>query len=503
LRESDDLLAAARLLVEAHGLEAEGARLAGAGGLRALRPELEAIAAGSRVTGKEARAAAVNALAALDDRASVPVLARLAADRASGVSEEAAAALGQMGGSEPQQALRSLVVDAGAPEVRSAAVKALGGSKSGAVLLLHMAKEGDLPDAARALATTVVHSSAYEDVRLLADKILPRPTTGGGKALPPLAELAARKGDASRGRAVFQDEGRGNCARCHRIRGKGSDVGPDLSAIGTKLGRQGLFEAILSPSAAIAHEYRPWILETRSAGFVTGYVVDDTPEKVSIRDANGKSFSFARDDVVGRTGSDVSLMPEGLTGAMTTDDLVDLVEYLSRQAAPAGAGARPVPVRDWMLAGPFPNAEEKGFDAVYPPEEGVDLSREYRGRDGAVKWRRVRASREGVLDLARELDNANASVTYLFAVIQAPREVDAEILLGSDDGVKVWVNGKLVLSNHVHRPLEPEADQAHARLREGRNEVLVKVENGDGAAGLHFAVGAAERVSVEAPPGDG
>jgi putative membrane-bound dehydrogenase-like protein len=372
LRESDDLLAAARTLIGARGLEAEGARLAGAAGLRVLRPEIEALATGVKEGAtQESRAAAVRALASLDDRASVPVLARFAADPTSGVQEEAAGALGRMSGSGPQQALRELVQGTSAPETRSAAVKALGGSKSGAVLLLHMAKEGDLPDSAKSLATTVVHSSAYEDVRLLAEKILPRPTTGAGKSLPPLADLVARKGEPSRGRAVFQDEGKGNCARCHRIRGKGSDVGPDLSAIGTKLGRQGLFEAILSPSAAIAHEYKPWILETRSAGFVTGYIVDETPEKVSIRDANGKSFGFAKDDVLGRTGSDISLMPEGLTGTMTVDDLVDLVEYLTRQASTTGADVRPVTIREWMLAGPFANAEEKGFDAVYPPEEGL------------------------------------------------------------------------------------------------------------------------------------
>jgi putative heme-binding domain-containing protein len=209
-----------------------------------------------------------------------------------------------------------------------------------------MAKEGDLPDSAKSLATTVVHSSAYEDVRLLAEKILPRPTTGAGKALPPLADLVARKGEPSRGRAVFQDEGKGNCARCHRIRGKGSDVGPDLSAIGTKLGRQGLFEAILSPSAAIAHEYRPWILETRSAGFVTGYIVDETPEKVSIRDANGKSFGFAKDDVLGRTGSDISLMPEGLTGTMTADASSTSWRSGSRPRPPEPAQARTI--REWI-----------------------------------------------------------------------------------------------------------------------------------------------------------
>jgi hypothetical protein len=130
----------------------------------------------------------------------------------------------------------------------------------------------------------------------------------------------------------------------------------------------------------------------------------------------------------------------------------------------------------------------------------VDLSREYGGRDGPVKWRRVRASRDGRIDLVRELGAGSpASVTYLFTVVESPREQDVELLIGSDDGVKVWVNAKSVHANHTHRALEPEADLAHARFRQGRNEVLVKVENGDGPAGLHFVVAAGERVSVAAP----
>jgi putative heme-binding domain-containing protein len=94
----------------------------------------------------------------------------------------------------------------------------------------------------------------------------------------------------------------------------------------------------LSPSAAISHEYRVWILQTRTAGFVTGYILEDLPDHVTLRDANGKSFSFLKDDVISRSASDASLMPEGLQGAMTVEDLVDIVDFLSQQKQGAKAG---------------------------------------------------------------------------------------------------------------------------------------------------------------------
>ncbi len=496
LRASETLRAGAAALLRTPGMEDCAARLAGAGRILALRGEMEHLSQDGAAA-EPVRIASVRALAAIDDPASVSFLKSAASDTSPAIVEEAAKALGGMSGSRPQSALREILGSTTSPELRSSVVKALGNSKSGAVLLLHMAQKGELPDGAKALATTVAHSSAFEEVRLMAEKILPRPKTGGGKDLPPVAELVKKTGDAARGRHVFYAEDKGNCGRCHRIRNKGSEVGPDLSAIGTKLGREGLLEAILSPSAAISHEYKVWILETRSAGFVTGYIVDDTPDGVTIKDANGKSLAFAKDDVAGRTPSDVSLMPEGLVGTMTAADLMDLVELLGQQKPLSGAAGKPVVLSKWMLAGPFANEGEKGFDEVYPPEKAVDLSAEYRGRDGAVRWKRIRARGDGYVDLHRELEGTDHCVVYFFTGLQSPREQEADLILGSDDGVKIWLNGSLVHSNHAHRAAEPDQDRVRVRLRQDRNDLLVKVDNGDGPAGLYFSVDAAEAVKQE------
>jgi len=47
--------------------------------------------------------------------------------------------------------------------------------------------------------------------------------------------------------------------------------------------------------------------------------------------------------------------------------------------------------------------------------------------------------------------------------------------IGSDDGVKVWLNDQLVHSNNVARPLQPGSDKAQVTLRQGWNRLLLKI----------------------------
>jgi hypothetical protein len=47
--------------------------------------------------------------------------------------------------------------------------------------------------------------------------------------------------------------------------------------------------------------------------------------------------------------------------------------------------------------------------------------------------------------------------------------------LGSDDGVKVWLNEKLVHANNIARPLQPASDKVQIALKTGWNSILLKV----------------------------
>src|SRR5690348_11746899 len=68
-----------------------------------------------------------------------------------------------------------------------------------------------------------------------------------------LTDFALKQsGDATRGRAVFLDESRVACSKCHTTDGSGAKAGPELGAIGDKYARQELIRSILEPSAVIA-----------------------------------------------------------------------------------------------------------------------------------------------------------------------------------------------------------------------------------------------------------
>lgn len=148
------------------------------------------------------------------------------------------------------------------------------------------------------------------------------------KQLPPFPELLALKGDAARGREVYF-RSKADCARCHKLKGEGGDIGPDMSAIGTKMGKEGLLVSILRPSDAIQNEFAQWIVKTGSKGLVSGILVEETPERLVLRDGEGRRIEIPLPDIEARKKSEVSPMPEALINELTRQDLADLLEFLA------------------------------------------------------------------------------------------------------------------------------------------------------------------------------
>jgi putative heme-binding domain-containing protein len=113
------------------------------------------------------------------------------------------------------------------------------------------------------------------------------------------------------------------------VKGTGTDVGPDLSTIGLKLGREGLLLSILRPSDAIQNEFALWLVRMKSGAVISGILIEETPDRLSLRDAEGRRIDVALADVEARRRSEVSMMPEALIGEFSKQDLADLVEYMT------------------------------------------------------------------------------------------------------------------------------------------------------------------------------
>ncbi len=86
----------------------------------------------------------------------------------------------------------------------------------------------------------------------------------------------------------------------------------------------------------------------------------------------------------------------------------------------------------------------------------------------------------GVADLNKTLGHSRNCVGYLRNAIRSDRERTVRLDIGSDDGVKVWLNGETVHTANVFRPLTPGQDRVQATLKPGWNEVLMKVSQGGG-----------------------
>ena len=155
--------------------------------------------------------------------------------------------------------------------------------------------------------------------------------------------------------------------------------------------------------------------------------------------------------------------------------------------AVAKAPAR-TPLGTWYYVGPFDNTSEAGFATVYPPEQGFNVSRAYRGKDGVrVMWKEG-AFRDGQINnLAMFAPQHNVnSVVYLYRELDFGSAVNLPVSLGSDDTLTLWLNGVKVLAQNVYRGCTPGDVQLTLKLRPGKNALLMKICQGTGDFSFYF-----------------
>jgi putative membrane-bound dehydrogenase-like protein len=449
------------------------------------------------------RRAAVQVLGQIPSRKAVEVLQELLAAKSAALRAEAVAALGQIarqpvyraGSGTALKLLQDVACDGKHDlTLRQAAVRELSAPRAGAVWLLERHAEGKLDKALHAEAGRLLRASVYEDLRRKATVAFPPPGNLDPKRLPAISALATRKGNLARGKRLLADSVKSNlqCLKCHTVRGIGGQVGPDLSNIGKKASRENLFESILFPSKAIADQYLTWVVQTTRGLSLSGLIVEEGADHIVLRDAEGRDTRVAKKNIETRTKGAKSLMPDDLLAFLSEGDLVDMVEYLFSLKTPTLA------VDSWHITGPFDNGTGmEGLDKVFPPEKGIDLKAVYNGKHGKVSWRRVKPGPDGYVDLqvffGRRSDNI---VSYLTRDVESPADQEATVLLGTDDGAKLWVNGKLVFTCRATRAAAPEQDTVPVRLKKGVNRIVLKINNGNGAHGFYLTVLAEQELKL-------
>lgn len=129
-------------------------------------------------------------------------------------------------------------------------------------------------------------------------------------------------------------------------------------------------------------------------------------------------------------------------------------------------------ITEWEIAGPYfkDGADYRAlFDIPFPPEQSDDKN---------VKWRIIPAGtdlkRPWLMDLLKFI-GGEQRVAYARTKIYSAQDQPAKLELGTDDGVKVWLNGKLIHANNVARPLTPGSDKLNLELKKGWNTLLLKI----------------------------
>lgn len=144
-------------------------------------------------------------------------------------------------------------------------------------------------------------------------------------------------GDRAKGEAVFYSD-EAKCSTCHRVRGKGGEVGPDLTKL---VGRDPatVYRDIAEPSAVIRPEYIPYTVATRDGRIAVGLVRAEGADAIRVLDTEAKSADFPRADIDQLRPGNTSIMPVGLAGALGEDRMRDLLRFLLTPAP--GEGAKP------------------------------------------------------------------------------------------------------------------------------------------------------------------
>ncbi len=244
------------------------------------------------------------------------------------VAVGAVAVLGQLDDPSIAPALIRLVPDkAISRAVRAAATYSLGKTLSGQKQLLALVEASMLPEDLEVSAANVLLGSVDNGIRGKAAEYLSLPASADATPLPPISTLLKMKGDSTRGEIIFNMVG--TCIKCHRVNGKGKEVGPDLSEIGNKLAREAMIVSILDPSAGISHSYETHNIILNSGNVVSGILITKTPDSITIKTIEAIEKTFAIGDIDEMVKSNVSLMPADLQKVMTANDLVDLLEYLA------------------------------------------------------------------------------------------------------------------------------------------------------------------------------
>jgi WD40 repeat protein len=153
-------------------------------------------------------------------------------------------------------------------------------------------------------------------------------------------------------------------------------------------------------------------------------------------------------------------------------------------------------ISGWWVTGPYPD----DLNQSYPPERNLDPHNQLGAVDqdgAAATWERVPVSACGFINFGARFEHAEHISAYALMKIYAPQQRRVQILLGSDDLVRLWLNGVQLHERLQVRRALPDSDAVSATLQAGWNTLLVRVVNVTGEHALYLRLVHAGSTSVQ------
>jgi len=396
----------------------------------------EALVEAARDEDASVRKHAVQALGNLSDKRALNTLLNALADGDRSVRRQAVRALGNVGGESVVEPLMGMLEDR---YVRRDAAEVLG-------------RTGD-PEGVNAAVEAMVSDLGHEDLRVSTSAAETLGKIGGENAVAPL--IKALKDTRWRVREV--------AAR-------------SLGSMGADRAAQPLVEALGDAEPSVrraAAEAIHGLGDPQAVGLAVKAMLND----LSDRDPRVRESSA---EALGRLGSR-SVVPQLMRVAKE-----DRFGNVRRAALSALAPLTNIRIEHWSMIGPFDNTNRIGFENQYPPEKEIDLSGVYDGKGEKVQWSK---HTEGKTSNLMPFFKTNQNVViYALTSIVSPDDREAVFRVGSDDGIKVWLNDSLVWANDVYSGLAIDSDVFTVRLKSGKNKVLIKLTQGTIDCGFHLRI---------------
>jgi putative heme-binding domain-containing protein len=166
---------------------------------------------------------------------------------------------------------------------------------------------------------------------------------------PPLAEAAAtptdaytlpqlvaqvvqtglvKRGSPERGLLVMA---KAKCLDCHKLGDKGQGLGPDLTTVASRFQPRDILESIVEPSKVISDQYKSVMVATVEGQVYNGMPAGGDDRQLVLLLSDGTKATIPKADIDEQAESKVSVMPEGLLGGLSLQEIADLLALFEAQ----------------------------------------------------------------------------------------------------------------------------------------------------------------------------